>query len=94
MAYLNPAAGAARASAHATEVDTLLTAIPVEAVADLAATTNITTVPASFADLAAVQTYLAATAVVPNIETRLDGAEAKINAALAVLRTAGILAAA
>lgn len=94
MAYLNPAAGAARASAHASEIDTMLTAIPVEAAADLAATTNITAVPASFADLAAVQTYLAVAGVMPNIEARLDGLEAKVNVILARLRTAGILAAA
>ena len=62
------------------------------AVADLAASTNITAVPGSFANLAAVQTYLADAAVVPNIEARLDAAEAKLNALLASLRAAGIIA--
>lgn len=54
-------------------------------------TDDITTVPGSFADEAAVQTYLAA--AVPIIESRLDTIEAKINAMLAKLRLAGVLAA-
>jgi hypothetical protein len=61
------------------------------AVADLAATTNITAVPAEFADLAAVRTYLAGANVVPNIETRLDNLEAKVNAILAQLRASGVI---
>ena len=60
------------------------------AVADLAASTNITAVPGTFADLAAVQTYLAA--AIPIIEARLDANEAKINAMLASLRAAGVMA--
>jgi hypothetical protein len=59
--------------------------------ADLAATTDITAVPASFADLPAVRTYLAGANVVPNIETRLDNLEAKLNAALAKMRSSGVL---
>lgn len=62
------------------------------ALADIAATTDITAVPGSFADLAAVRTYLAGANVVPNIETRLDNLEAKVNALLAKLRLAGALA--
>lgn len=61
------------------------------AVADIAATTAITTVPETFADLAAVQTYLAGANVIPNIETRLDNLEAKINAILAQLRASGTI---
>lgn len=61
------------------------------AVANLAASTDITAVPGSFADEAAVQTYLAA--AVPIIETRLDNLEAKVNALLTSLRNAGIIAA-
>lgn len=61
-------------------------------VAALAASTNITAVPASFADLAAVQTYLAGANVVPNIETRLDNLEAKVNAILTSIKAAGLMA--
>lgn len=68
------------------EAAAFFTAYPKTALADLAATTNITAVPGSFADLAAVQSYLAGANVIPNIESRLDGAEAKINALLAKLR--------
>lgn len=39
--------------------------------------TNLTAVPGSFADLAAVQSYLST--VIPEIETRLDNIESKIN---------------
>lgn len=60
------------------------------ALADIAASTNITAVPGSFADLAAVQTYLAA--AIPIAEARLDTIETKINALLAKLRLAGVLA--
>jgi hypothetical protein len=61
-------------------------------VANLGATTNITAVPGEFADLAAVQTYLAGANVVPNIETRLDNLEARLNAALTALKNAGLMA--
>lgn len=63
-------------------------------VAALGASTNITTVPGSFADLAAVQSYLAGANMVPNIETRLDNLEAKINAEIAALKAAGLQASA
>jgi hypothetical protein len=62
-----------------------------EAVANLAASMDIAEVPETFADLAAVQAYLAGANVVPNIEARLDAIEAKINALLAALRTAGLM---
>jgi hypothetical protein len=68
------------------------TTVPITAITDIAATTNITSVPGSFADLAAVQSYLAGANAVPNIETRLDNVEAKINAILAGLRTGGVIA--
>lgn len=62
------------------------------AVANLASSTNITAVPGSFADVAAVNAYLAGANVIPNIETRLDGLEAKLNALLNSLRDSGQLA--
>ncbi len=61
-------------------------------VAALASTTNITAVPGSFADAAAVQTYLAGANVIPNIETRLDNLEAKVNAILTSLKNANLMA--
>jgi hypothetical protein len=91
MAYLDPAAGQAREPASSNEVADLLSAAPAAAVADIAATTNITSVPGSFADLAAVQSYLAGAAMVPNIESRLDALEGKVNIILARLRTLNLL---
>lgn len=91
MAYLDPTAGQSRETLGSAETDALMLAIPVAAAADIAASTNITAVPGSFADLAAVQTYLAGANMVPNIESRLDALEAKVNTILARLRTAGIL---
>jgi hypothetical protein len=61
-------------------------------VAALGATTNITTVPGTFADVAAVQAYLAGANMVPNIEARLDSVEAKVNAILTSLKNAGVMA--
>jgi hypothetical protein len=60
------------------------------ALEDISESDDITEVPGSFADEAAVQTYLAL--AVPIIETRLDNIETKINALLAKLRLAGALA--
>lgn len=91
MAYLDMTAGQSRETLGSAETDALMLAIPVAAAADIAASTNITAVPGSFADLAAVQTYLAGANMVPNIESRLDALEAKVNTILARLRTAGIL---
>jgi len=77
--------------AHAKEVADAVRAMQdLAAVADIAASTNITAVPGSFADLAAVQTYLST--AVPIIESRLDAIESKVNTILARLRTAGIVA--
>ena len=44
--------------------------------------TDLTAVPGTFADLAAVQTYL--NTLVPEIETRLDNIEAKLNEIVAI----------
>lgn len=92
MAYLDPTAGQSRETLGSAELDAIVLAVPVAAAADIAASTNITAVPGSFADVAAVQTYLAGANMVPNIESRLDALEAKVNTILARLRTAGILA--
>lgn len=92
MAYLNSTAGHSRETLGSAELNALILAVPVAAAADIAATTNITAVPGSFADVAAVQTYLAGANVVPNIESRLDALESKVNTILARLRTAGVLA--
>lgn len=92
MAYLNPAAGQAREATAADELGDILAAAPAAAVPDIAATTNITSVPGEFADLTAVQSYLSGANVIPNIEARLDATEGKINTILARLRTLGLLA--
>ena len=91
MAYLDTVAGQSRETLGSAETDALMLAIPVAAAADIGASTNITAVPGSFADLAAVQTYLAGANMVPNIESRLDALESKVNTILARLRTASIL---
>jgi hypothetical protein len=79
------------AIAASTELVNFLAAIPTVAVADIAATTDITAVPGTFADVAAVRSYLAGANVIPNIESRLDALEATVNDLLAKLRTALIL---
>ncbi len=56
------------------------------------ATTAITTVPGSFAALADVQAYLAGANMVPNIQTRLANLEAKVDAVIAALKVAGLMA--
>ena len=66
--------------------------VPGATIAALGTTTNITAVPGSFADAAAVQTYLAGANVIPNIETRLDNLESKVDAVIAALKTAGVIA--
>lgn len=69
------------------EAAAFFAAFPKAAEADIPASTNITAVPGAFADLAAVQAYLAGVNVIPNIESRLDTLEAKVNAVLAKLRS-------
>jgi hypothetical protein len=61
-------------------------------IAALGTTTSLTAVPGSFADLAAVQTYLADANVIPMIETRLDNIEGKVDALIAAVKTAGLVA--
>lgn len=62
---------------------------PASALADIPSPTALTAVPGSFADLAAVRTYL--NTLVPIISTRLGDIETKVNATLAKLRSAGVL---
>lgn len=69
------------------EAAAFFAAFPKAAEADIPASTNITAVPGTFADVAAVQAYLAGVNVIPNIESRLDILEAKVNAVLAKLRS-------
>jgi hypothetical protein len=76
----------------ATAISTDVAAHKSAAVASLGATTNIDAVPEAFADEAAVQAYLAGANVIPNIEARLDAIESKVNALLAALRDAGLMA--
>lgn len=107
MAYLDPVAGTAREGLNASglsvaesaELNTLATALPTAAVANLGAYTAGTTttaVPGTFADEAAVQTYLVTLRA--EVEARLDAIDVqtalevtKINDALAKLRTGGII---
>lgn len=62
---------------------------PAAVVAALGATSNLTAVPGSFADVAAVRTYLIT--LQAEIETRLDNSEAKIDAIIAALKTAKLM---
>ncbi len=85
---------------------TVIAAIGAVSITAIGTTSNITAVPGSFADAAAVQTYLAAAGVVPRIESRLDTLEAqcdlispqvntvnaKVDALIAALKVAGIMA--
>lgn len=75
------------------EVQELKDGLPQVAAATptLAATTNIAAVPATFADEAAVRTYLAGATVIPNIESRLDAIESRINLIITNLRAAGVI---
>jgi predicted RecA/RadA family phage recombinase len=59
-------------------------------VAALGTTTNLTAVPVSFADEAAVQTYLVT--LRSETEARLDAIEAKVDAEIAALKAAGLQA--
>lgn len=62
---------------------------PAAVVAALGTTTNMTAVPGSFADEAAVQTYLVT--LRSEIEARMDAAEAKVDAVIAALKTAKLM---
>lgn len=59
-------------------------------IAAIPTSTNITSVPSSFADLPAVQTYFST--AVPIIESRLDTLEAKWNQQLAALKLSNVIA--
>lgn len=89
MAYLDVTAGTSRETLGSAETDALLLAVPVSALADLTTQAALTAVPATFADEAAVQTYL----VTLRAEQQAINAAnfTKINAILARLRTALIL---
>lgn len=65
------------------------TLTPSEDVSELGTTTAITAVPASFADEAAVRTYLIS--AIPIIETRLDNIETKLDELITKLKEAGII---
>jgi hypothetical protein len=62
---------------------------PAAAIAALGSTSNITAVPGSFADEAAVQTYLVTLRA--DVEARLDALEAKVDAVIAALKTAKLM---
>ncbi len=84
----------------------VIAAIGASTIAAIGATTNLTAVPGSFADAAAVQAYLAGVAAWPLIESRLDAIEAKtdvlvsnvnalnlkVDALIAALKAAGLMA--
>lgn len=72
----------------ATEQAALLANLPQPNVPLLGATTVITVVPGTFADEAAVRTYLAT--IVPILETRLDNLEGAVDTSLTQLGVAGI----
>ena len=89
MAYLDMTAGQSRETLGSAETDALLLAVPVAALADLTTQAALTAVPATFADLAAVQTYLV---TLRAEQQAIDAANfTKINTILARLRTALIL---
>lgn len=60
-----------------------------ETVTVLGTTTELTSVPASFLDLAAVQTYLAT--VVPQTESRLDSIETKLDVLINALKNSEVV---
>lgn len=74
------------------ELAAILANIPTTHIAPIGATTNLTAVPGAFADLAAVQTYLAGANVVPRIESRLDALEGKTDTIIDGLEDARIFA--
>lgn len=61
-------------------------------IAAIGTTSNLTAVPGSFADLAAVQSYLAGAGVFARVESRMDAVEAKLDAVIAALIASGVLA--
>lgn len=98
MAYLDPVAGTAREGLNASglsvaesaELNTLATALPTAAVADLGAVTVGTAIgaftdPPSAAEMALLRTFVNA------LKVDVTADRAKINDALAKLRTGGIV---
>ncbi len=97
---------AAALNASVASPATVIAAIGAVSITAIGVTSNITAVPGSFADATAVQAYLAAAGVVPRIESRLDVVEAqcdlispqvntvnaKVDALIAALKAAGIMA--
>lgn len=59
-------------------------------VAALGTTTNLTAIAGSYADLAAARTSV--NTLAGEVETRLDAIEAKVDAVIAALKTAGLMA--
>ncbi len=82
MAYLHTAAGQARERTAGTELDTMLDAIPVNAVADLTAGSG--TADGTVADVGASFSQ-------STLNNNFQDVATKINAILAALRTAKIL---
>lgn len=79
----------APAAADATVRVAINVRVPAEAVEALEESTPITAVPGTFADEAAVQTYLAGANVMPNIEARLAALETAYNALVAAIQASG-----
>lgn len=67
-----------------------LTATQATTIAALGTTTNLTSIAASYADLAAARTSV--NTLKGEVETRLDNVEAKIDDLIAKLKTAGLIA--
>ncbi len=88
-------ATALASSSAATEITTMLNASVASSATVIAAigtTTNLLAVPASFADATAVKTFLDNAAGWTLIESRLDVIEAKVDALIAALKVAGLMA--
>lgn len=82
MAYLKPAAGQAREAAAGTELDTLLDAIPLAAIADLTAASG--TADGTVADVGGAFNQ-------GTLNNNFQDLATKINLILARLRSAGII---
>ena len=83
MAYLHTAAGQARESGASTELDTILDAIPLAAVADLTAASG--TSDGTVADVGAAFSQ-------STLNNNFQDVATKVNLILARLRSAGIIA--
>ncbi len=97
---------AAAINASVASPATVIAALGATVITAIGATTALTAVPASFADVAAVRTYLAGAHVVPGADARLGVVEvqcdlisgqlntlnAKVDALIAALKAAGLMA--